>query len=113
MLLGRFAQGHPRVDLILAGHSVQFLVDTGFEGELAVPRAVASQLCGAATGTRLRRLADGRRTVLAAYQVDLAWENGERLAEVLALEGEPIVGTQLLEGYPLHAEIIEGGEVMA
>ena len=116
MILGRFRYGHPRATLHLPGTSgpmpVEFIVDTGFEGDLAVPGHLASRLAGAQVGFRRRMLADGLVIHCPFYEILLDWSDEPRITEVLALLGHPLLGTALLEDYLLQVEIGEGGEVL-
>jgi len=97
---------------VVLGEPLLLVIDTGFEGDLVLPVALASRLCGPATGVRVRRLADGSRRDIPVHEVELSWHGADRLTEVLALGDEPLVGTALMEGHHLHVEIIEGGEVL-
>ncbi len=44
---------------------------------------------------------------------DPKWNDDERPVGVLAIEGQPLLGTQLLTGHLLGIELVEGGEVLA
>jgi clan AA aspartic protease len=112
MISGRFERGHPRVELAVDGESVEFVIDTGFEGDLALPAELARRLCGPVVGARRRMLADGRRVDVQVHEIELPWQDEDRLTEVLVLEGTPLLGTVLLEGHHLHVEVEEGGEVL-
>lgn len=67
MIEGSFRRGHPRVTLAMPGKEgefdVEFIVDTGFEGDLTLPMSLAQRLeardagfqnCVQADGTVLR-----------------------------------------------------------
>ena len=88
------------------------VVDTGFNGFLALPRACVSALGlryhSQATGT----LADGSKTTMARYEVQIDWHG--RTREVLALEvdGGPFLGMRLLEGNRMTVEIVSGGSLV-
>lgn len=115
MITGHFREGHPRVTLSLAGPEgsleVEFVLDTGFEGDLALPGYLASSLNGGPTGFRRRVLASGRVVNCPFYETVLEWVGGPQLTEVLILEGQPLLGTTMLEGYLLEIEVTEGGDV--
>lgn len=120
MTVGAFRNGHPRVVLALPGRNglfeVEFIVDTGFEGDLALPADQARQLDAVPGGPSIRALADGSLVRCAVYEVStdeipMDWEPDPRLVEILVLEGNPLLGMQLLNDRHLHVEVTEGGEV--
>lgn len=63
MNLGHVRDSFPRLLLTLPGQdgplTTEFIVDTGFEGELALPDSLTSRLNTLAQSTRSVRLADG------------------------------------------------------
>ena len=111
MLVGVFRAGFPRVQLRVEGQAVEFIVDTGFRGEITLPARLATRLDAPVVGTRVVQLADGTSRIAPVHLLSVEWESELRLVETLALEGNPLLGTELLEGYHVHAEISEGGEV--
>ena len=117
MIAGIFHQGHPRVVLTLPGIDgpleIEFIVDTGFEGDIAVPGRIARQLAGAPDGFSERMLADGSLFKCPYYLLDMEWEQDVRTVEVLVLASNPLVGTLFLRDYLLQIEMIEDGEVTA
>jgi predicted aspartyl protease len=64
MIYGTFRDGHPRLSLELPGRTgpikVEFIVDTGFEGDLILPREVLRQLLTEPSGYTSQSLAGGR-----------------------------------------------------
>jgi clan AA aspartic protease len=105
MITGQFRDGHPRVELVIEAERLEFVVDTGFEGDLVLPRGIAARLFGAPSGSRLRVLADGNRQILPVHEVVLEWQGEDRMIEVLGLGAQPLIGTALLGGNHLHAEL--------
>ena len=112
MLVGRYAAGHPRIDLEVGGHRFEFIVDTGFRGDLTLPPSEAQTRCGPVSGYRVHALADGNLRTVAVHLAVLDWAGGRRECVVLALGEQPLLGTGLLEGNHLHVEAEEGGEVL-
>src|SRR5688500_12841084 len=110
MLVGRFRDGHPRVELSVQGEQLEFVVDTGLEGDIALPRAFTERL-GPATGVRLRRLADGSPRNIPVHEVEVNWAGSVTVAEVLVIGEQPLLGTSILYGHHLHVEMSGGGEV--
>lgn len=115
MRLGIFRDRHPRLRLLLPGrqedYSVEAIVDTGFEGDLALPQPVIFALDAALSGIDSFALADGSRLNCRVYEFLLDWNDEQRPVEVLMLDGAPLIGTHLMEGFSLQVEMSEGGEV--
>jgi clan AA aspartic protease len=105
----------PRIRLLLPGQDgpieVEFVVDTGFEGELAVPGSIANQLEAGTFGQRLMFMADRTIRECPACYIDLEWNEDLRSTEVLILDGNPLLGMYLMNGFQLQIEAREGGEV--
>lgn len=116
MIYGHVRDYLPRVTLTLPGLSgpltVEFILDTAFEGELALPASLAHQLDGSVFIPRTVRLADGSLSSTAFRRIVLDWNDEPRPTEVLVLEGSPLLGMLILEGNSLYVEAHEGGEVV-
>jgi clan AA aspartic protease len=115
MMLGVVRDNFPRVTLDLPGPQgflrVEFVLDTGFEGELSVPLALMQRLDVSLTTHRALRLADGTLRHIPHYEISFDWLEEERLTEIIALEGRPLLGSMLLEGCSVLIEMQDGGEV--
>lgn len=90
---------------------VEFIVDTGFAGDLALPAYLVNQIEGTLIGFRDRRLATGQQFRCPSYEIMLDWNDEPRPTEVLILEGDPLLGTVILREHLLQMEMMEGGEV--
>lgn len=116
MTVGHVRDVLPRVTLGLPGQSdllnIEFIVDTGFDGELALPAAVIGQLDTLYSDTRRVRLADGSESERSYYEIMLDWDGEPRRTEVLMIGGNPLLGGALLLDYLLQIEMIDGGEVL-
>jgi len=116
MTLGHVRDNFPRVALALPGLrgplNVEFLVDTGFDGELALPSTLINQMEASFITERAVLLADGSQSKRPVYKVTLKWEDEPRITEVMLLEGAPLLGSELLAGYLLQIEMTDGGEVV-
>ena len=114
-MLGTFRDEHPRITLSLpqdgAEISVEFIVDTGFAGDLSLPAHLAGLLEGTFAGFGTRRLANGQLLKCGTYEIMLDWNDEARPTEVLILEGDPLLGTVLLREYLIQMEMIEGGQI--
>ncbi len=115
MMVGQWRDGFPRVMLTLPGVggplNVEFIVDTGFDGDLALPESMIRQLDAAILESRLIRLAEGFQQRSYYYEMVLDWDGEPRPIEVLALDGNPLIGNDLWKYYSLQAENIKGGDV--
>ena len=116
MILGVFRDHFPRVTLLLPGPTdavaVEFIVDTGFDGDLALPSNILRQLDAQPLFLSLRALGDGTLRECPVYQLAWEWNDEPRTVEVLTLEHNPLLGTMLLEGCHLDVDMTEGGEVV-
>ena len=115
-MIGVFRGDHPRVKLVLPGRQgsieIEFVADTGFNGDLAVPYQIAVQLESVRAGPQDYMLANGQFLQCASYEVMLDWFEESRPTEVLILEGEPLLGTVLMREHLLQVEMTDGGETL-
>jgi clan AA aspartic protease len=105
----------PRVTLLLPGHNgpvaVEFIVDTGFDGDLSLPSSLVQQVDATFSTQRIVRLADGSKHYRPYYEIVLDWDEEERLTEITVLENSPLLGAVLLDGYLVEIEMTTGGRV--
>ena len=115
VIFGVFRNGFPRVTLTVSGLSgpveIEFIIDTGFDGELALPEGITNQLVTGVMEARVIELAGGFRQRCYAYELPIIWNEEDRLVEVLTLDGNPLLGTSLWEGLSLYIENRDNGEV--
>ena len=115
MIIGHVRDKLPRVILTLAGREervqVEFVVDTGFDGALAVPPSVLNVLDATFVARQAVQLAGKvvRRT--AYYSVEIEWDGASRLVEAMLVDGRPLMGYEVMEGGLLQIEMTDGGEV--
>lgn len=116
MIVGHVRDHLPRVTLSLPGRegeiSVEFVLDTGFDGDLTLPGSLLSRLDADFSQERVIRLADGSQRRQPFYEITLDWNGEPRIVEITQLESDPLLGALLLEGLLLQAEMIDGGEVL-
>lgn len=116
MILGRVPDALPRVILELPGAAgllpVEFILDTGFEGDLTLPRSVLQQLDVRPLFLSLRSMADGTLRECPVCQLRMEWSEQVRDVEILCLEHSPLLGMLLLDGWHLSIDLVEGGEVL-
>ena len=115
MILGTFRDHLARASLTLSGIGgpveIEFVVDTGFEGEMALPRFLLARLDARPLFHTRRRLADGSIRECPAYEVSTDWNGDEINVQALILEGRPLIGTYLLDGCSLSIDLHDGGDV--
>ena len=100
---------YPWVDITIhtqaGSQSVRFIVDTGFDGELAVPRSLSSMF-GDSQDKRPTEYADGQQDLASIASCTLDWVDGEREATVLCIGGSnPLIGMELLSDCLVTLEI--------
>jgi clan AA aspartic protease len=117
MLTGIVTAGlQPKTDLDLFGSSggsqrVEAVIDTGFDGELILPRALVTALGLNRRGTYGGVLADGRRVVLDYYEVSILWHGRPRMVTVLQSHAVALLGMELLQGSRFTMDTCPGGAV--
>lgn len=92
-----------------AAHEIQVWIDTGFNGDLALPLQQIEDLTLPESGTVKAILADGSEVTLKRYVCLIDWFGEERDLEVVANEGEyPLLGVGLLLGHDLRISYRSG-----
>lgn len=116
MIVGEYRDHAPRIPLTVSGTlgtvEVEFVLDTGFEGEVVLPVGIFRSVGGMRKGSQVRLLADGSSIECEVCYVFVEWDGKLRQAEALILEGNPLLGIELFENCHLDMETIEGGEVL-
>ena len=115
---GAVQAGFPRVTLSLVDRSnalnpVTFVVDTGFEGEIALPFEILRIIYTFAPEIRRIQPVNSDERDSTFVRALLATEDGERrVTEVLVLDqGLPLVGLELLWDHLLTMELTNDGDV--
>jgi clan AA aspartic protease len=82
--------------------SITAWIDTGFNGELVIPRRIIETAQLEQTAGIEARLADGNVVMLESFACQVEWFGETRSIEVIANEGEfPLLGIGLLMGHRL------------
>ena len=76
--------------------SFNFILDTGFDGELSLPLQTLQGLDVAAEGDYRIELADGSHVVSHTWSAIVLWEGVPRDILVVESAGEPLLGMELL-----------------
>ena len=104
------------VDVIVQGPAnrervIRAVIDTGFNGSLALPVALVDELALVRRNSERAVLADGREVVLGLHEASVFWDGQARRILVLATGSAPLVGMALLRGYELSIQVVDGGAV--
>ncbi len=115
MIFGHVRDKFARLTLPLPGQeeplTVEFILDTGFKGYLSLPQAAINALDAVYLGDRPVAFADGVIRTRPFYQIMLEWQEETHPIEIIALDGKPLLGVELIEGSILQVEMRDGGEV--
>ena len=90
---------------------VDALIDTGFNGYLALPPMLVGDLGLPIVGDGEAVLADGREVSFNVYGVTALWDGLTRYVETGGVGDEPLVGMSMLIGHDLHVTVADGGRV--
>ena len=92
-------------------HAISALVDTGFTGWLTLPANLIASLglrwCREGQGV----LADGGLTLFNVFAADVVWDGQRKLVFVSELDGDPLIGMSLLNGFRFVMDAIDGGPI--
>lgn len=94
--------------------TIDALVDTGFDGSLALPESLIATLAlpERRTLSPVRyRLADESIVIPQSFTARILWEGIERPVRVLQLGSHPLVGMGFLYGYRVCVEALDGGDI--
>ena len=80
---------------------VSFLVDSGFNGYLAVPQSVVKQLDLPLAMVQRGATADGRVNYFDTLDVCVNWDHQPRFIRAQVLD-EPLIGTRMFSGYDMQ-----------
>ncbi|NEQ35481.1 MAG: clan AA aspartic protease [Okeania sp. SIO3I5] len=116
MISGIVNNGRPTVSITfrLPNHpdfSIQFVVDTGFTGQLCLPSEVVALLDLPFKLATRANLADNTEVLLPIYEAIILWNGEERTVRVLGSGRRPLLGTAMLEESELVIQFTEGGLV--
>ena len=91
--------------------SLEFVIDTGFTGELTLPQPAVSALGLPFVYDQAITLANDSDVEIPVHQATIVWQGSERFVHVLATGNRPLLGTALLAGCELLAQFAENGLV--
>lgn len=107
----------PVVRLVVRGPSgrsreVEAVVDTGFNGYLTLPPALASALELPFVTSNPAFLADGSEATFDVYSVTVLWDGQPRHVDAHMSDATPLVGMRLMDRHSLYVEVESGGRVV-
>lgn len=108
-VVGRHAVVPLRVGYDFTWGDADFVLDTGFAGFLTLPPDAITKLNLPYVGIQPSTLADNSRTLLSIYRLIVLWDGEKHEVDVLELEGAPLLGMSLLEGYDVRIQAVDGG----
>jgi clan AA aspartic protease len=91
--------------------SVKAIIDTGFTGDLTLPKNVIDELGFTLRGFQRVILGDGSIQYFEMFVGVVIWDGQMREVEINAAETDSLVGMGLLEDYKLEIEARPNGEV--
>ncbi|MFM2314306.1 MAG: hypothetical protein RLZZ04_3582 [Cyanobacteriota bacterium] len=116
MMQGRVNQGCEATLAIAVKNNeitqmVNTVIDTGFSGFLTLPSDMISTLGFSWQGRDAATLGDGTFCTFEVYIGLVIWDGQYREIYINESETVPLIGMQLLRGYDLRIQAIEGGLV--
>ena len=93
-------------------HSLEAVLDTGYNGDLTLPQNVIQQLGLVLLGRRSATLASGESVVLNAYLGTVSWHGLPRQVVILQTDEEPLLGMSLLQESRVTIEVWDDGGVI-
>jgi clan AA aspartic protease len=90
---------------------IDAVIDTGFSGFLTLPPSTIAALDLTWKGRDLATLGDGTSCIFEVYIAIVIWDGQYRTIDINESETIPLIGMQLLRGYDVRIQVIEGGSV--
>ena len=92
-------------------HPIEVALDTGFNGQIALPAITIQSLELSEESSRLAITATGDRVRLTTYYSTMMWHGEPRIIEVVEADSEPLLGMELLLGNRVTLDVLEGDPV--
>ncbi len=90
----------------------QCTLDTGFDGDVALPSATTVRLGLVSSDSRRVTLGNGDRVFMPTYSANVFWHRQLVEVEVLQTERESVIGMSLLENSIITLQVWDGGQVL-
>ncbi|MCC5900006.1 MAG: clan AA aspartic protease [Phormidium sp. BM_Day4_Bin.17] len=91
--------------------SITAVIDTGFTGFLSLPISLITELELSWSYRDRATLGDGSEVLFDIYDAMVIWGGQYREIEINAAETEPLLGMNMLRGYRLQVDTVQGGLV--
>jgi predicted aspartyl protease len=92
--------------------SLTFVIDTGYNGDLCLPQSMVTALSLSPLAPKPVKLGDSSWKTLPFYRAEADWDGQRRPVRILCVEGDPLVGTALLDGFRMEADCVPGGSLL-
>ncbi len=92
---------------------IEFVIDTGFTGELTLPPAADEAMQLPFAYDQAVTLANDTDIEVPVHRAAILWHGGERLVHVFATGNRPLLETARLAGCELLVQLVEHGLVTA
>lgn len=92
--------------------AVEFVIDTGFTGALALPPAAVGAMGLPYLEDMPANLANDLTVTVPVHTAAILWNGQETIVRVLAVGRRPLLGTALLDQNHLGITFVEGGPVV-
>ena len=116
MMSGRVGGEEALVEVIFlspgkATQEITFVIDTGFEGALALPANLVASLELEYHTDMVAILADDSRAKIDIHKASIIWQGSEIRVAVLKMGSRPLIGTSLLFNSHLGIDFVHNGAV--
>ena len=91
--------------------TIEFVVDTGFTGALALPLSAIAALALPYIGEQAANLANDTEVEISLHSATIVWNDTAQEVRVLATGSRPLLGTTLLDGNELLVQFVDRGLV--
>ena len=92
-------------------HTIQFILDTGFTGQLLLPNRHMSRLGLSITEWIDARPATGEFVRVPYAEATVVWRGVRRRAEILQLDSEPLISMEFLWNHRITIDAVADGAV--
>ena len=92
-------------------HTIRFILDTGFNGQLLLPTQYMNRLGRSISEWIDVRPATGVFVRVPGAEATAVWQGTRRRAEILQLDSEPLVGMEFLRNHRITIDAISNGPV--
>ena len=92
-------------------HTIQFVVDTGFTGQLLLPDRYLARLGLPITDWIDARPATGAFLRIPYVEATVVWQGSRRQAPIVELDSEPLLGMEFLWNHRITIDAVPNGPV--